>query len=611
MDGICGWVGDVADGRESAEILGAMLRDCGAGSGAGEPGLQSGRMHAASLDTGTHNPGGCLFSDGRLTLAMSEMVKGVSGKPLSAADLADRYRSHGEEFLRRARGPFALALYDHSDDKLLLAVDRAGIRPLFVRQGNGVVSFSSRLAALRQVPGAASEVDPQALFNYLYFHVVPSPGTIYAGCEKLLPAQMLTFRGGERRASFYWTMPYRDDNPAGFEVLRREFRGLLPQVVARGAGEGDAVGCFLSGGTDSSTVAGTLRQCRDAPIRTYSMGFQAEGFDEVEYARIAARYFKTDPREYYVKPGDVVDSIPAVAGYCDEPFGNASVVPAYLCARFAREDGIERLLAGDGGDEIFGGNARYANQWVFELYGRMPGLLRSALIEPLAFGLPWGDRLAPLRKARSYITQAKVPLPDRLETYNFLHRTPLSEIFAPDFLAAVDTGSPLADLREVYSRTRSGSSVNRMMHLDLKITLADNDLRKVNQACGLAGVDVRYPLLDDEMLEFAASVPPHLQLRRNQLRHFFKKALADFLPTEIIQKKKHGFGLPVGQWMAEFEPLRALSQDSLSAFRRRGILNPAYLDWLDRQHQSEHASYYGVMLWVLVMLEQWLQLHGH
>lgn len=611
MYGICGWLGDVADGGESGEILGAMLRDCGAGSGGDGPGPQSGRMHAASLDKGAGDTGGRVFSDGQLTVAVSEAVRSASGKPLSAADLADCYRSHGEGFLERLCGPFALALYDCSDDKLLLAVDRAGIRPLYVQPGDGVVSFSSRLGALRRVPGAAAKIDPQALFNYLFFHVVPSPGTIYVGCEKLLPAQILTFRGGERRASFYWTMPYRDDNPAGFEALRREFRGLLPQVVERGAGGGDAVGCFLSGGTDSSTMAGTLRQCRDAPIRTYSMGFQAEGFDEVEYARIAARHFQTDPREYYVKPRDVVDSIPAVAGYCDEPFGNASVVPAYLCARFAREDGIERLLAGDGGDEIFGGNARYANQWVFELYGRMPGLLRSALIEPLAFGLPGGDRLAPLRKARSYISQAKVPLPDRLETYNFLHRTPLPEIFAPDFLAAVDTGAPLADLRDVYARTRSGSSVNRMMHLDLKVTLADNDLRKVNQACGLAGVDVRYPLLDDEMLEFAASVPPHLQLQRNRLRHFFKKALADFLPAEIIHKKKHGFGLPVGQWMAEFEPLRELSRESLSAFRARGILNPAYLDWLDRQHRSEHASYYGVLLWVLVMLEQWLQSHGH
>lgn len=608
MYGICGWVGDVAERHESARILEAMLRDCGTDSGGNESRLQSGGMHAASLRKGSAHG---LFADDQLSVTVSEAVWSASGRPLGASDLADLYRSHGEEFVKSVGGPFALALYDRRDDKLLLAVDRAGIRPLYVWQDEGSIAFSSRLAALRRVPGLAAGVDPQALFDYLYFHVVPSPGTIYAGCGKLLPAQILSFRGSERRANFYWAMPYRDDNPMGLDALCRDFRGLLPRVVERGAGKGDAVGCFLSGGTDSSTLAGTLRQCRDAPIRTYTMGFQAEGFDEVEYARIASRHFQTDAREYYVKPQDVVDSIPAVAGYCDEPFGNASVVPAYLCARFAREDGIARLLAGDGGDEIFGGNARYANQWVFELYARVPALLRSALIEPLASGLPGAERLAPLRKVKSYVSQAKVPLPDRLETYNFLHRTPLSEIFAPDFLAAVETASPLADLREVYARTRSQSSVNRMMHLDLKITLADNDLRKVNQACGLAGVDVRYPLLDDEMLEFAAGVPPQLQLRRNELRYFFKRALADFLPAEIIDKKKHGFGLPVGLWMAEFEPLRELSRESLAAFRGRGILNPGYLDWLDRQHQSEHASYYGVMLWVLVMLEQWLQLHGH
>jgi asparagine synthase (glutamine-hydrolysing) len=611
MYGICGWLGDVADAHESGVALDAMREDCGSVSGRGAPGLHAGDLHIASLDTDAADAGACVFSDERLAVATSERVRGASGKPLSAADLAVRYRGHGRDFLKRVRGPFAVVLYDRSEGKLILAVDRAGIRPLFVWRRGDTIAFSSRLEALRRIPGLVAEVDRQALFNYLYFHVVPAPGTIYTGCDKLLPAQMLIFSGSGRFSCFYWAMPYRDDNPAGFEALRAEFRDLLPRVVDRGAGELEAVGCFLSGGTDSSTVAGTLRRCRDTPIRTYSMGFQAEGFDEVQYARLAARHFKTDAREYYVKPQDVVDSIPGVAAYCDEPFGNASVVPAYLCARFAREEGTERMLAGDGGDEIFGGNARYANQWVFELYGRMPGFLRRSLIEPMVRGMPGADRLGALRKVRSYISQAKVPLPDRLETYNFLHRTPLGEIFDADFLAGLNTQEPLADLREVYDRTRSESSVNRMMHLDLKITLADNDLRKVNQACGLAGMDVRYPLLDDEMLEFAAGVPPQLQLRRTRLRYFFKRALTDFLPAEIIEKKKHGFGLPVGLWMAEFEPLRELAADSLSAFRKRRILHAAYLDWLERQHRSEHASYYGVFLWVLVMLEQWLALHGH
>jgi len=612
MYGICGWLGEVADSQESARILRDMAAACGARPGAGPvPGLQSGLMHAANLGGDGDYAHRCLFANDRFVAATSEAIRAASGKTLSAEDLADRYLTHGEAFLKRVRGPFALALYDRHEGKLVLAVDRAGIRPLYVWQIAGAVAFSTRLAALRRIPGFVAELSHQAVFDYLYFHMVPSPETIYTGCRKLLPAQMLTLSGAGPKPIFYWSMPYRDDNPADFETLRREFRDLLPRVVERGAGDLPAVGCFLSGGTDSSTMAGILRQSRDAPIRTYSIGFRAEGFDEMEYARLAARHFDTNARELYVEPRDVVDSLRAVADYCDEPFGNASVVPAYLCAKFARTDGIERLIGGDGGDEIFGGNARYANQWVFELYGRVPQVLRRFLIEPVAFGLPGGDRLPPLRKVRSYLSQAKVPLPDRLETYNFLHRTPLAEIFDPDFLRSVNTERPVLDLREVYARADSQSSVNRMMHLDLKITLADNDLRKVNQACGLAGVDVRYPMLDDDMMELAAAIPPSLQLPRTRLRHFFKQALADFLPAEIIDKKKHGFGLPVGLWIAEFEPLRDMARESLGRLRQRGILRPDYLDWLEAQHQHEHASYYGVMLWVLMMLEDWLALHGH
>jgi asparagine synthase (glutamine-hydrolysing) len=175
----------------------------------------------------------------------------------------------------------------------------------------------------------------------------------------------------------------------------------------------------------------------------------------------------------------------------------------------------------------------------------------------------------------------------------------------------VDTQAPLVNLREVYGRTASAATVNRMMHLDLKITLADNDLRKVNQACGLAGVDVAYPLLDDAVLAFAARIPPGMQIKDGRLRWFFKQALDDFLPVEIINKTKHGFGLPVGIWMAEHPQLRDLAGDSIAALRRRNILKPAYIDWVQAQHAGAHASYYGVMLWVMVMLEQWLAHHGH
>jgi asparagine synthase (glutamine-hydrolysing) len=616
MYGICGWFGAVGDTATSEAVLDAMLADCGRPKGHGGVCVgvgigQVGALAPAPAGAGDAPPD-LVFADQDVVIAVSDPVRGLEGEArLGARDLAEIYREHGDALPSRLRGSFALAVIDRTRQRLLVAVDRIGSRPLYLLRTGEAIAFASRLTALRRIPGFRPEIPRQALFDYLYLHMVPSPGTIYAVVEKLLPAQSISFSASGREARFYWHMPYRDQGEARFEDLKAEFRDLLPEVVGRAAGTGTGIGAFLSGGTDSSTIAGTLRQARGEPIPTYAMGFAAQGFDEMDYARIAARHFQTRSYEYYVTPEDVVETIPAVAGYCDEPFGNASIVPAYLCARFARFDGTTRLLAGDGGDEIFGGNERYATQAVFERYSKVPGPLRWGLIEPLAALIPFGSRIPSVRKVRSYIAQAKVPLPDRFETYNFLHRTPLAEVFDPEFLAAVDAESPLVNLREVYARTASDATVNRMMHLDLKITLADNDLRKVEQACGLAGVDVAYPLLDDAMLEFAARVPAEMQVKDGRLRWFFKRALDDFLPREIIQKTKHGFGLPVGIWMAEHAQLRDLAGDSIAGLRRRNILAPGYIDWLQGQHAGEHASYYGVMLWVMVMLEQWLEQHGH
>jgi asparagine synthase (glutamine-hydrolysing) len=604
MNGIYGWVGTVPGPGAVDHVLDDMLAAIATRNPAPTSDWSASQLRSGDFCAGVTGRGSSdlISRGGDIDVVLSEIT------PIGdAAAVAAAYRRDGESVLNALHGRFALALFDRGRGHFLLAIDRAGVRPLFVHERGGTVFFASRLEMLRSVPGFDARVDDQAVFDYLYFHMIPSPRVVYRDVSKLLPAQVRVWRSGEASARFYWHMPYREKDSAGFDDLRRQFRRLLPEVVGAAGAGGDRVGCFLSGGTDSSSVSGTWRQLLGEPIPTYSMGFDAKGFDEMEYARIAARHFETTPREYYVTAADVVDSIPRIAAYCDEPFGNASIVPTYLCARFAKDDGVDTLLAGDGGDEIFGGNERYANQWVFELYGQTPAAVR-ALLEATVH-LPGLAVIPPVRKALSYIDQAKVPLPDRFETYNFLHRTALDQIFEPGFLARVDGAAPLQNLREVYARTASESAINRMMHLDLKITLADNDLRKVNQACGLAGVDVRYPLLDDRMLEFAASVPPSMHLKRTRLRWFFKQALADFLPSEIVRKRKQGFGLPVGLWMVDYPPLRELTHESIAALKRRDIVRPDYIDWVERKHASEHASYYGVMLWVLVMLEQWMQTH--
>lgn len=526
-----------------------------------------------------------------------------------AAAVAELYRRRGLDGLRELRGPFGLAIYDLALRRALLAVDRAGIQRLCYMPTQSGLVFGASIDSVAAHPAVSATVDPQALYDYLYFHMIPGPRTIYRDLRKLLPGQYLLCENGQVSTDFYWRMEYHDQSATPQAQLAEEFRALLRSGVKHSLHNSQGkVGNFLSGGTDSSTIAGIVTEVSGRPAETYSIGFEAEGYDESHYADIAVNHFGTRHHTYYVTPQDVTDAVPRVAAAYDEPFGNASAVPTYYCAKLAHADGVGTLIAGDGGDELFGGNVRYVKQKQFELYHSLPEPLRRGLLEPLAARLP--DSVGVFKKLNSYIQQANLPLPDRMESYNFMHRTPAGEVLHADLLAAIDTAEPLRALREVYHRTQGGSALHRMLHLDLKLTLADNDLRKVNRMCELAGVAVHYPLLDDDMLEFSGRVPPDLLIKGFQLRYFFKDSLKDYLPADILKKPKHGFGLPFGLWLNTHQPLHDLAMDSLHSLRRRNLLNTAYIDTLLKRQRGEHASYYGVMIWVLMMLEQWLQSHS-
>ncbi|MCD6705033.1 MAG: asparagine synthase-related protein [Thiobacillus sp.] len=513
----------------------------------------------------------------------------------------------GEVLPTLMQGNFAFAVLEPLKKKAFLALDRVGAERLcYAKHGDQLV-FGSSVQSVAAHPAVGPVIDPQAIYDYLYFHTIPAPRSLYQSVHKLLPGQALTLKNGQLVAAFYWQADYTPVD-AGFDPLRRDFRNLLEQAV-RDA-DAPATAAFLSGGTDSSTIVGALTAARGAPVNTFSIGFDADGFDEMEYARCAAERYGSRSHEYYLKPADIATAIPIIAREYDEPFGNDSAAPTYFCARAAREAGFENMLAGDGGDEIFGGNARYAKQRLFEAYARLPAVLRRGLIEPVANAPGLSNRF-PLSKLKSYVAQAHVRLPLRLESYNFLHRTPLDQIFAADFIRAVDPSSTDAALNEVYARTSSDHYINRLMHLDLKFTLADNDLRKVGAMTEAAGIEVHYPLLDDRLVAFANHLPVDYKVRGQKLRWFFKKALDDLLPEKIINKSKHGFGLPFGVWSTQYAPLGDLVGDSLSDFKKRGLIQPAYLDHMLAMQRGQHASYYGVMIWVVMMLEQWLTANEH
>jgi len=605
---LCGWI-NFDEHVASQEALAAMLAAEGlTAADMSVQGSEHGAIATSRTDcsTATDLGSGCITAVlGRPRWNDADLEARARSEGYAAAVLAD-YRAKGETFLETLGGNFALVLIDSKRARVLLAVDRTGTERLcFAHTGNTLV-FSTSARAVARHPRVSTGISRQAIYEYLYCHMVPSPDTVFAGVEKLLPAQCLVVEGGQTRRRHYWHLSYDTASSADEATLRQRFLDLTRQAVERRIDPQRPTGAFLSGGTDSSTVSGMLGRITEQPAETFSIGFEAQGFDELEFARIASRHFGTRSHEYYVTADDVVQAMPLIATLYDEPFGNASAAPTFFCARMAREHGIEVVLAGDGGDEFFGGNERYAKQGVFEHYGRLPGIAR-ALIEPAVMKFPLGGAIMPVRKARSYIQQARVPLPDRLESYNFLNRSPLEEIFERGFLAEVDTARPAELAREVYFRCASPDPVERMMHLDHKITLADNDLRKVTRMCEAAGIDVRFPFLDDDLVAFSGRLRPDQKVRKGRLRVLFKDALRGFLPDEIITKSKHGFGLPFGLWLNEHDALKALAEDALNGLGRRGIVRPQYLDLLRHGHASVHASYYGVMIWVLVELELWLR----
>ncbi|MHB8494214.1 MAG: asparagine synthetase B family protein [Casimicrobiaceae bacterium] len=516
------------------------------------------------------------------------------------------FERHGVDVVRGVEGDFAIFLED-ARGRRFAAVDRFAIHPLCYRMGRDGLGVAERADALA---AKDADFDPQAIFDYLYFHVIPAPRTIFENVARLRAGHYALEENGKLTVTRWWNPVFVEDAPAHFDELRDEFNRLLRGSVARLLGK-QHVGCFLSGGTDSSTVTGIVTELTGQPACTYSIGFDAAGYDEMEYARIAARHFGTDHHEYYVTADDIVRSIGALVASYDQPFGNSSVLPSYYCARMAREGGVELMLAGDGGDELFGGNSRYARQRIFEAYGHVPSLLRRSVLEPLLADSPAIERAPVFGKAASYVRQARVPMPDRLQMYNLLLRLGLSDVLQPEFVGRIDPSDPARQQREVYDDSSAGSLINRMLAYDWKYTLADNDLPKVMGATTQAGVPVAFPLLDDSLVDFSLRLPPRFKLKGGILRWFFKEALHGFLPDAILAKKKHGFGLPFGVWVNQHRGLRELALDSIQALGARGIVRPAFLDRLTREYLPQHPGYYGELVWILMALERWMDSHDH
>lgn len=557
----------------------------------------------------------CVAGNTEVTVALSgaPLWKDGSGATVQQdADAANAifqaYLQRGDELLASLRGRFALAILDGRRQRVLLAVDPMGIERLaYATCGSGIV-FASSAEACAHFPELGARLRPQALFDYLMMHMVPAPHTVFVGVSKLSPGTCAVFERGTHRIERYWRPHFAERRAASFAQLKAELHRTL-RVAVRSSRPDPRTGAFLSGGLDSSTVAGVLSEVAPSPANTFSIGFGYAAYDELPFARIANERFGCAGHEYVVSGADIAASFADIARAYDEPFGNSSALPLYYCARLAAQHGFDHLLAGDGGDEIFAGNSRYAEQQVFEHYRHVPAILRRRLLEPLL--QRWPERYAvwPINKARSYVEKARVTLPERLEMWNIARVLGTAELLHPDFLRAVDLQAPYAQMQRVWDSAPTQSALDRMLYYDWHYTLADNDLRKVETMSALAGVRVSYPMLHPDVIDMSLQVPAALKMPGRKLRHFYKEAMTGFLPAQIIHKKKHGFGLPFGLWLQESAQLREVILGNLSSLRGRNIIRPQFVDRLLRLHGSDDASYYGVLVWVLAMLEQWFQEH--
>jgi len=523
------------------------------------------------------------------------------------AQYIDHYQRLGDEFVLNITQPLSLVLIDQSQQKLILATDKLGQRNLYYAETRNGLVFGTSADSVITHPDVQTDISEQTIYDYVYFHHCPSPNTIYKQVKKLEGGQILTYQAGKITIKTNWLPTFSEKLDGTLGKAGQDLQAAVQHSVAELVSGVAETGAFLSGGLDSSTVAGALAQVFPGQANTFTMGFPVEGYDEIEYARIAVKHFQTQQHEFYLSPDDTVAAIPKIAAYYDEPFGNSSALAAYYCAKMAKDNGIKLLLAGDGGDELFAGNERYARQLLFDNYQKVPGFARNSLSvvlnhlpEPLL-----QNKL--LFKAKRYVDQANTPLPDRLQDYNFLHRHPVEEIFSSAFIGQIHSDQPLQGLRDCYRRPEQASSLNRMLYMDWKSTLHDNDLVKVNKMCEMAGVEVSYPLLSQEIVDLSCRIPSDVKLKGQQLRWFYKQAMADFLPEQIINKSKHGFGLPFGIWLKDHQPLKELAYDSINDLKQRHYFRPEFLDHAITMHQSIHASYYGELIWILMMLELWLQ----
>jgi asparagine synthase (glutamine-hydrolysing) len=510
------------------------------------------------------------------------------------------YEEFGPSCVDHLRGMFAFAIWDDREKKLFIARDRVGKKPLYysVTRG-GTLVFGSELKSLLEHPDVERNINPQALDAYFSLGYVPDPICIFDNVEKLPPGHHLTFTNGRLSVERYWDFSYESNgNGHSAADYLDELRSLLDEAVRLRLVSDVPLGAFLSGGIDSSTVVGLMARHMDQPVKTFSIGFNEDSYNELKYARLTAKKFGTDHHEFLVTP-DICEVVDQLAWHFDEPFADSSAIPTFVVSKLAREH-VKVVLTGDGGDELFAGYTRYLTEHQRSKFDLIPRIVREGLMDPVSRRLPhgaWG---------RNYLHNVSLdPISRYLDNVSVFTGLNKESLYTADFSDQLrDSGLLCSYFRELSGNVSTGAKLDSLLYIDSKTYLPGDILTKVDRMSMAVSLEARVPLLDHKLIEFVTRIPASLKMAGLETKHLFKRAIADLVPAEILNRPKQGFGVPIQQWINQ--QLRERIRDTLNDPRtlQRGYVARSHVELLLDEHERGRRDH-AMALWSLLMLELW------
>ncbi|MBN1586919.1 MAG: asparagine synthase (glutamine-hydrolyzing) [Candidatus Omnitrophica bacterium] len=519
------------------------------------------------------------------------------------------YEELGCDFLKPVLGMFAVSLWDEKRQRLLLARDRMGEKPLHYAQFAGGFTFASELKALRAVPELPLERSTPALRTYLGLGYIPAPQTIYQGVHKLLPAHYLVFENGEVYEKAYWEAPAELDPGLTERGAAQLLRQTLQSAVEAQLVSDRPLGVFLSGGLDSSSIVACQSRAGQKGMKSFCIRVQGRGFDESDYAKQVAKIFGTDHHEITLEIDAVKQLLPRLYDVLDEPFADYAFIPNYLLSEFASRD-VAVVLGGDGGDELFAGYPTYVAHKMAEAYVKLPQNLRRVLRAGIA-RLPVSHSYLSLDFClKRFVDHAGFTNPERHYRWMSCFNSEMQEALLSE------PGMPADGAGELFERfykelpsSRDEDWLERLLALERRFFLPGYMLTKVDRASMAHGLEVRSPFLNQEMVKFASAVPAAMKIRGITTKSLLRRAFCQELPREILNRRKHGLGVPIARWISG--PLRTMVASLLGRDRLEagGLFSPVYVSRLLAEHFSAKADH-SRQLWALLMFQLWLDKHG-